>query len=222
MKRKKIACLIMGLIVSFEFIGGKVIAAPKDNSIAYYEEINIYNDNFDFDINKVKCDNAKEPLKIPTYVPDDDSVVHPSVVKFESKWNGYTYWMAMTPYPEIDNQYENPSIVVSNDGINWIEPEGISNPIQNTPKNGYNSDTALFFDDNKNTMYCIWREVADEITIKIASSIDGVNWSEAEEILNTPEVDNASPCIIYEDGKYKLFSIDFYDSPNKSIQMYDK
>ena len=59
-------------------------------------------------------------------------------------WNGYRYWMAMTPYPNAQNAYENPSIVVSDDGETWIEPPGISNPIVPYPGAGYyNSDPCL-------------------------------------------------------------------------------
>ena len=44
--------------------------------------------------------NAIAPQAIPTY-DGTNQPTHPSVVKFEQPWNGYLYWMAMTPYPSI-------------------------------------------------------------------------------------------------------------------------
>ena len=31
---------------------------------------------------------------------------HPSVLYFETAWNGYHYWCAITPYPNSDSQYD--------------------------------------------------------------------------------------------------------------------
>ncbi len=96
------------------------------------------------------------------------SYCHPDVEYFANGFNGYRFWMAFTPYFGIVGSsgdavlYENPTIVASNDGVNWVEPLGIKNPIQPTPslkdglvKNnfdtvqGYWSDTDLNFHENK-------------------------------------------------------------------------
>lgn len=67
------------------------------------------------------------------------SYCHPDVEYFPKGFNGYKYWMVFTPYFGIlgesaeSERYENPTVVVSNDGLNWIEPKGISNPIQKAP-----------------------------------------------------------------------------------------
>lgn len=71
--------------------------------------------------------NAAEPLLIPTYVEDSDETCHPDVLYFENGWNGWNYWMSHTPYPNSNVAFENPSIVVSNDGLTWVEPNGIVN-----------------------------------------------------------------------------------------------
>ena len=64
-------------------------------------------------------------LNIPTY-DGSGQAVHPDVYYNANGWNGYRYWMAMTPYPNGNAAYENPSIVVSNDNLNWIVPPGLS------------------------------------------------------------------------------------------------
>jgi hypothetical protein len=60
-------------------------------------------------------------LKRPKYVITRE-VVHPSVLKVVQIKDGISYYvMAATPYPNLDARYENPSIVFSNDGIQWYE-----------------------------------------------------------------------------------------------------
>ena len=92
--------------------------------------------------------NALFPLMIPTYDGSGEAA-HPSVLYFTSRWNRYRYWMAFTPYRGTNEKYENPSIVVSNDGIHWIQPKGLINPIIGKPEDGHLSDPNLFFDFHK-------------------------------------------------------------------------
>lgn len=95
------------------------------------------------------------------------SYCHPDVEYFENGFNGFKYWMAFTPYFGIVGSsgdailYENPTIVASNDGLNWEEPRNIINPLQRRPSfkdgivrnnkdtlQGYWSDTDLLFVNN--------------------------------------------------------------------------
>ena len=77
--------------------------------------------------------NARQPLMIPTY-DRSGQVVHPSVIDFLNEygieaWAGYRYWMVLTPYPDSQEQYENPSLYASHDGFTWVIPQNISNPL---------------------------------------------------------------------------------------------
>ena len=76
----------------------------------------------------VAAEAINRKLNIPTYDGSGQGV-HPDVYYNANGWNGYRYWMAVTPYPGGNAAYENPSIVVSNDNVNWIVPPGLSNPI---------------------------------------------------------------------------------------------
>ena len=49
-------------------------------------------------------------LTIPTY-DGSGQAVHPDVYYNASGWKGYKYWMTMTPYPNSNSGFENPSIV---------------------------------------------------------------------------------------------------------------
>ncbi|WP_294185514.1 hypothetical protein [uncultured Sphingobacterium sp.] len=67
------------------------------------------------------------------------SYCHPDVIYFPNKLNGYKYWMVFTPYfgavgtNQNSKKFENPSVVVSNDGLDWVNPSGLTNPIMNAP-----------------------------------------------------------------------------------------
>ena len=148
----------------------------------------------------------------------DTQGVHPKVLNFEKKWNGYKYWMVFSPYPNGNDKYENPNIVVSNDLINWSTPKGLKNPIEDTPKNYehesiYNSDPHLVYNNDKNQLEVYFRFVNDrenKMILYRKISKDGVKWSEKEEIITTKRKtkDIISPAIIYDNGIYKMWYID--------------
>lgn len=130
---------------------------------------------------------VSEPLllSIPTYDGSNEPV-HPAIVRMDKKWNGYKYWMAFTPYPHADETKENPSIVASNDCINWVVPNGLTNPIAPFPgvTGSYNRDTQLIFAQDENggrgRLYCYYGRVGVEPTFQRKYSDDGVTWSQAE------------------------------------------
>lgn len=149
--------------------------------------------------------NARNRLKIINYLGNIDNI-HPKVLYFEEGWNEWKFWMAYTPYPGGYTENENPSIAVSRDGINWTTPDGLVNPVEPKPDNGYNSDTHLVM--NNGTMELWWRSAfAGDTFIYRRTSNDGVNWSNREEVLNSVSYggDILSPAIIVENGRYKMW-----------------
>lgn len=168
-------------------------------------------------INQATMDRADSYLSIPTY-DGSGQCVHPSVKFFPEKWNGYNYWMAMTPYADTRDDLENASVVVSNDGENWIVPEGLSNPIVAQPSIGYNSDPNLYFENG--ILYLINRHVnlIDKLErIFMYSTTDGIHWSDPIEIIKS-EISNErmlSPCLIKLNDIYALYTIDIVPSPNQ-------
>ena len=100
------------------------------------------------------------------------SYYHPEVQYFPNGFNGYKYWMVFTPFGgavgtyQISKRYENPTVVVSNNGISWTEPSGIKNPLAMAPDRnesfaenkvdtiqGYWSDPDWVFTDNMFNLY---------------------------------------------------------------------
>ena len=161
--------------------------------------------------------NSLNKLNIKSAYGDIDAF-HPKVLNFKNKWNGYKYWMTFSPYPNGEDDKENPHIKVSNDLINWVEPEGFKNPLVDKPDNyesliNYNSDPHLVYNNTTDTLECYYRYVNDtndKVIIYRLTTKDGVHWTDKEEILsaNRSEKDYISPAIIYEENIYKLWYVD--------------
>lgn len=162
-------------------------------------------------------ENAASPLKL-VHGTESLETTHPSILAFEEKaWNGYRYWMAVSPYPQGDESQENPFIFASNDLQNWEEPEGLVNPIYPMPENYekgkvYNSDPDLIYNSDTDSLECWWRYVDDNLGIMIIYrkiSSDGVNWSQEEIVSLTGRktVDYVSFSVLYEDHLYKMWSV---------------
>ena len=128
----------------------------------------------------------------PTLALTTDGYTHPSVKYFPGGWNGYEFWMAVSPYwgPAADSQYENPHIFCSNDGKTWIEPPGIDNPLalpKPHPSDGYLSDPHLELDDD-GYLYCFFRGNGNEYGgrgIYFRKSRDGVIWYPTVQLYTT-------------------------------------
>lgn len=153
------------------------------------------------------------PQTTPTY-DGSGQAIHPAVLDFRSDWNGYRYWMAMTPYPGQNIQLENPSILVSDDGIAWEVPDGLTNPIypwQGPP--GYNSDPELVYDPSTGRLICYWRTVvsdSSQTSHTLAKwSTNGTTWSDVVPIIEDQHFhDCVSPSVIRRgEGDWWMFAI---------------
>ena len=99
--------------------------------------------------------NASAPQKTPTY-DGSGQAIHPDIEYFPSAWNGYKYWMAMTPYPGGKDPWENPSLLASNDGIKWVAPAGLPTPLYPKPPCDHNSDTDLVYNPATDELWVYW------------------------------------------------------------------
>ena len=164
----------------------------------------------------------KVPLQIETYKNGANEPYHPSIVKFDTVWNGYKYWMAYTPFPsEAD---ENPCICASNDLIKWETPAGLINPLDKphdyyTGATGYWSDTNLLYNPDTDKLECFYRGIGASATgennICRKTSSDGIMWSDREIIFTFTGGSYVSPTVIYENSKYTMYFCrpnDIYES----------
>lgn len=164
--------------------------------------------------------NAKERLFLPMAY-DTIEATHPSVVSFEKKWHGYSYWMAVTAYPKGDATKENPHILASNDLTQWVEPKSGLNPLDepHSSKNDehnrplqYDSDTHLIFNKEKQRLEIFWRYVDDvrnKVTIYRQTTSDGQDWSNKEIIYkeNRKPNDWISPAFVKDESGYKVWYV---------------
>jgi hypothetical protein len=106
-------------------------------------------------------------------------MIHPGVVDLGEDWNGFRYWMANTPYYNDNDTVENPCVLASHDGFEWVVPRGLTNPVYGKPALTYNSDTDLTYDPVGDRLIMVYRTGDDKTWI--AASDDGVTWpAEAE------------------------------------------
>lgn len=145
-------------------------------------------------------------LVIPTYDGSGEGV-HPSVVYIPKGWNGYKYWMAFTPYYNGNNDYENPSVVASNNGDEWVVPDGLTNPIVPAFEGtDWNFDPELIYDGTNLIMY--WGDSTGKYYRKTSSN--GTTWGASEEVTITGEGIAAwnAPGIVRESAtSWKAWSI---------------
>jgi hypothetical protein len=117
--------------------------------------------------------------------------------------------MMMTPYPDGNENYENPSLLVSDDGLLWQVPPGVTNPLQPGSPDGYNSDPDLIFAENQLRAYFCWAagpEGDDTSRVLTFSSTDGINWSDTAEVLAAPNY-LVSPTVLYQDSTYLMWYV---------------
>jgi hypothetical protein len=154
-------------------------------------------------------------LNIPTYDGSGNSV-HPSVVYIPDGLSGYNWWMGVTPYPGTgNNEYENPSILASNDGVEWEVPGGASNPL--IPGDAgviFNSDSNLLaINDNGTTkLFYYYRETIISgtiVNIKLIKSTDGINWDAPVTVIAHDGPLNISPTVFHNGDEFIMTAIDY-------------
>ena len=155
------------------------------------------------------------PLSIPTS-DGNPSTGHPSVVTHPSgaAWNGYRYWMAHTPFPS--DVRENPEICASNDGVNWVVPTGLVNPIstlQHAYDLGYDywADTELTWSPDGTQLWCYFKgtKTAAKNEFVRQTSTDGITWTPAALVVSHAERAGVSPAIVRNPTNFEMF--DFRD-----------
>lgn len=158
--------------------------------------------------------NNGTALKIPTY-DGSGQVSEPDLYYNSSGWNLYKYWMVMAPYPFSNDLYENPSILVSEDGTVWKVPDGLNNPIADKPTDGSNSDPAIAFNPKDNTLNIFYTESTYkgfEIEKKMKTA-DGIHWTSPIQVLSKPNYQLICPVFLYSKDGQMLYTW-YVDSGN--------
>jgi hypothetical protein len=167
-------------------------------------------------------------LFIPTHIsPAGGQTTHPSVVKFATPFSGYTYWMAHSPYPLFNDAHEDPNVVASNDGVTWVVPPGLTNPLDDNPgsPNAYNSDPNLYYRASNSTLYLFWRELnralgSNQEKLYYRSSTDGITWT-AKVLMRQVTTTNGkmlAPSLTWLGTQWAMYVVDMDVSPNTFVR----
>lgn len=141
----------------------------------------------------------------------NNEYVHPDIIYFPQRWNGFRYWMVVNPYKNSLENTENPCIYVSNDSYVWQTPPGVTNPLYPYPGSPLHySDPCWILDKNGHTLHLIHRSSgagADNIYYMMSSD-DGVNWTPQVEIFRIAGREILSPAVVWSGKKYYMYYID--------------
>lgn len=150
--------------------------------------------------------NATTPLVTPTFDGSGQGM-HPGVIEFAAPWHGYKYWMSMTPYPNNNFYLEDPSILASNDGLNWQVPPGVTEPVA-TSVGIHTFDSDLFYDSASDQIWLYWMDGgADGLHLWRKTSSNGVDWTVPQDLLKLPAYQILSPAVEKTPTGYALWSV---------------
>lgn len=134
------------------------------------------------------------PLTLDTY-EGSGQTVHPDYVATPASWPAAHRYLFITPYPNGNAGFENPSEFESADPLHWTVPEGLVNPIA-SPHDGYLSDPDALYVPDRNEVWVYFREVTSENIIRLTTSSDGDHWSPSVVVARAPNHQIISPTVV--------------------------
>ncbi|GEM_PF-6413954 len=190
-------------------------------------------------LSSIPLKNSPKPLHIPTF-DGSGQAVHPDIVKIGD--SGYV--LAFTPYPYSSELYENPSILVSRDGISWSEDE-IKNPVVRPKVSGeLTSDPDVVYAKNRFYLFYIswkWggklfkkaRALLKQYTkqyfaaVTLVTSTDLKKWSEPIQVLKSGGISSFSPFTrlivspsVTWDGIFRMWYVKVFGCTDSSPRVY--
>jgi hypothetical protein len=154
---------------------------------------------------------AASPLQLTSY-DGSGQCVHPDVIRIDRAFYDRDLLMVMEPYPNADEWFENPSLLASNDGLHWLVPEAISNPVVEPPphRGAWNSDGDLVISpDGRLFLYYRHNSGKGESTLLRKETEDGVYWS-GPQIIFTVAISGsfASPALVRCGDRFHMYYVD--------------
>ncbi len=199
----------------FLYYGNSFVDSASDGeqAFAFFDGF-----EYDFDTSQTALSNAATYQTTPTY-DGSGQAIHPDIAYFPTAWNGYQYWMAMTPYPGGNDQIENPSILVSNDGSSWSVPVGLTNPLIGAPACDHNNDTDIIYNQATDELWVYYLDTRrasqcgghssqpyyNHNFLKLFKSSDGVSWTGPTTVIDwdlSVEPLQLSPSVVYFDATH--------------------
>jgi len=140
-------------------------------------------------LDELRYDRPVRP-RIPTY-DRSGQAVHPDILGPDA--SGRPFVLAFTPYPFSADAFENPSVLISDDGLRFREERKGMNPLVPAPANDHNDDPDLSFIQGSYDL--IYLETLRQ-NLMLLRSPDRVHWTK-ETIASYPlEGVGAGPFIV--------------------------
>ena len=151
-------------------------------------------------------------LDIPTY-DGSGQAVHPSLLVQDDVTSAGSprFVMAFTPYTDTDDRVENPSVVVSDDGLNFREEKLGLNPLVPAPEKDHNDDPDLFYSNGKYGLLYLETKRPEKQSLILLESADRIQWE--KHIIHEEPLDQGSDCFMLspkyleKDGLSYLFYV---------------
>ncbi len=134
-------------------------------------------------------------LDIPTY-DGSGQAVHPSLLVSSDDLSACSprFVLSFTPYTDTDDRVENPSVVISDDGIHFREEKKGLNPLVPAPDKDHNDDPELFFRDGKYGILYLETMRPEKQSLVLLESTDRIHWE--KRILHQENLAGGSGCFM--------------------------
>ena len=160
----------------------------------------------DADIYSLALDKAYR-VGVPTY-DGSGQAVHPSILVQDT---APRYIMAFTPYTDTHDNVENPSVVISDDGLSFREEKPGLNPLVPAPEFDHNDDPDLFFQNGKYSVLYLETKRPLNQTLFLLESTDRISWEKKELFSASVNPENhffmLSPTYVEKGGMSYLFYV---------------
>ena len=146
-------------------------------------------------------------LDIPTY-DGSGQAVHPSLLV---RSDTPRFVLSFTPYTDTDDRVENPSVVISDDGIHFREEKPGLNPLAPAPEKDHNDDPDLFCSNGKYCILYLETMRPEKQSLVLLESTDRIHWDRrvihVENLAGGAGCFMLSPKYIEKDGLSWLFYV---------------
>jgi hypothetical protein len=154
-------------------------------------------------------------LVIPTY-DGSNQATHPDALLQRDASGAAHLTLVMTPYPFSNDKLENPSLLVSDDGMTFTAPPGIASPLVPPPPYDHNNDPDLRRDPRTGDYEILYLEALrpDRQTLVALRSRDQRTWTRRDAVvydLHRGDPFIVSPAALDAAGQTHLFYVDTAD-----------
>jgi hypothetical protein len=164
-------------------------------------------------------------LVIPTY-DGSGQATHPDVLLERDASGAPQLTLVMTPYPFQEQEFENPSLLVSDDGMGFRAPPSVASPLVPPPPYDHNDDPDIRRDPRTGDYEILYLETMrpDRQTLVALRSSDKQTWTRRDAIVydlmhGAPFI--VSPAAIDDGGQTRIFYVDTTDRTLRTMTSAD-